>query len=177
MIYCSETVEKEALFEVARLMAVAARTAPKTKGVDNILIRIVDGEDKDAVAAEMRRIAEGGDHLASFARDANNVDASAFVVFLAVRDNPPGLPLCGVCGHENCGDAKRAGAPCALNLSDLGTAACSACVVAANHFVDNRLMYTAGRAAMHIDLFGEKIRQCFGIPVSASGKSIYFDRK
>lgn len=177
MIYTSEIIEKDALFEVAKLMAMAARTAPKAKGVDTILTMIVDGEEKDAVATEMKKIAEGGENLASFGRDANNVIASDYLVLLAVIDKPVGLTVCSVCGFENCAAAEAAGSPCAFNISDLGTAAGSACAVASRHWVDNRLMYTAGRAAMHLDLFGQKIRQCYGIPISAKGKSIYFDRK
>jgi len=177
MIYHGDTIEKEALFEVAKLMAVAARTAPKAKGVDTILTMIVEGEVKNRVAAEMRRIAEDHGSPTPFARDANNVDNSDYVLLLAVIDKPAGLPDCGVCGFENCAAATAAGSPCAFNMSDLGTAACSACAVASHHWVDNRLMYTVGRAAKNIGLFITKVRQCYGIPISATGKSIYFDRK
>jgi len=177
MIYSSSESEKEALLDVARLMVSAARTAPKAKGVDTILTMIVDGSDKDAVADEMRKIAEGGEHLKTFSRDAGNVDNSDFLVLLAVKDCPLNLAVCSVCGFENCAAAEANGSPCAFNLSDLGTAAGSACAVAAHHWIDNRLMYTAGRAAMHLDLFGEKVRLCYGIPISARGKNIYFDRK
>ena len=177
MIYRGEEIEKKALFEVARLMATAARTAPKAKGIDNILTMIVDGEEKNAISAEMLKIAEGGGQYSSFSRDAKNVDDSEYVVLVAVIDNPVLLPICSICGFKNCAEAKAAGAPCAFNISDLGTAACAACVVAANHYVDNRMMYTVGRAAMQTGVFGVEVRQCYGIPISAKGKSIYFDRK
>lgn len=177
MIYTSDTVEKDAVFEVAKLMAAAARTAPKAKGVDNILTLIVDGSEKDAIAEEMRQIGEGGDRYGSFVRDAGNVDASDYVVLIAVNDKPVGLPICGSCGFENCAAAVSAGVPCVFNVSDLGTAACSACAVAAHHFVDNRMMFTAGLAAKRIGLFEDSIRMCYGIPVSVKGKSIYYDRK
>ncbi|MCL2112045.1 MAG: DUF2148 domain-containing protein [Clostridiales bacterium] len=177
MIYASDVVEKDALRTVAGLMAAAARTAPKAKGVDTILTMVVDGAEKDAIAAEMRKIAEGGENFASFGRDAGNVDASEYVVLLAATDKPVGLSLCSLCGFENCAAATAAGAPCAFNISDLGTAACSACVVASNHFVDNRLMYTVGMAASRLGLFNTKVRACYGIPISTKGKSVYFDRK
>ena len=177
MIYSSDVIEKEALLDAAKLMAAAARTAPKAKGVDTILTMIVDGEQKDSISAEMRKIADGGEQFATFARDAGNVDNSDYVVLIAVTDKPLGLKICGICGFPDCAAATAAGSPCAFNLSDLGTAAGSACAVASHHWIDNRLMYTAGRAAMHLDLFGEKIRQCYGIPISAKGKSIYYDRK
>jgi len=176
MIYKSDSVEKEAVLEVAKLMAAAARTAPKAKGVDTILTMILDGAEKDAVANEMRSIAGDNPNLATFKRDANNVDASECIVVLAVVDKPLGLIVCGTCGFENCDAASKAGVPCAFNISDLGTAACSACAVASHHWIDNRLMYTVGRAIYNLDLFGTKVRMCYGIPVSAKAKSIYYDR-
>ena len=177
MIYKSNEVEKDAVFEVAKLMAAAARTAPKAKGIDTLLTMIVDGSEKDAIAAELRRIGEGGDRFASFIRDAGNVDGSDYVVLLAAIDKPAGLPICSSCGFENCAAAVSAGAPCAFNISDLGTAACSACAVASHHFVDNRMMFTVGLAAKRLGLFEENIRMCYGIPISVKGKSIYYDRK
>ena len=176
MIYTSEIIEKEAVFEVAKLMIAAARTAPKTKGVDTILTMIVDGAEKDAVAAEMRRLGESSG-AASFTRDAGNVDASDYVVLLATTDKPAELPSCSLCGFENCAATTAAGAACVFNMSDLGTAAGSACAVAARHWIDNRLMYTVGKATKNIGLFKTGIRVCYGIPVSAKGKNIYFDRK
>ena len=176
MIYTSEVIEKNALFEVAKLMAAAARTAPKTKGIDNIMTMIIDGAEKEKLAGEMDRLADN-EKYPSFSRDALNVRNSDYVVLVAVRDNPCAVPYCGICGHDDCEAASAADAPCALNISDLGTAVCSACVVASNHFVDNRLMYTVGRAAMFVGLFDTKIRLCYGIPISAKGKNIYYDRK
>jgi len=177
MIYKSDSVEKEALFEVAKLMAAAARTAPKAKGIDTILTMIIDGEEKDAVANEMRRVAGDNENLASFKRDAGNVDASEYVVVLAVVDKPAGLTVCSACGFDTCGAAAKAGVPCVFNISDLGTAAGSACAVASHHWIDNRMMYTVGNAVKNLDLFGTEIRMSLGIPISATGKSIFFDRK
>ena len=176
MIYKSDTAEKDALLEVARLMVTAARTAPKARGIDTILTMIIDGSEKDAVANEMRRIHGGDEGRAFFKRDANCVDASECVVVLAVIDKHVGLDICDACGMENCGAAKKAGLPCCFNISDLGTAACSACAVASHHWVDNRLMYTIGKAVQNLGLFETDIRMCYGIPISATGKSIYYDR-
>ncbi len=43
----SENGEKEAILETAKLMLAAARTAPKTAGLDDIITLIVYGEEKD----------------------------------------------------------------------------------------------------------------------------------
>ncbi len=49
----SGEMEKRGLSKVAELMAVAARTAPKTRGLDEIVTAVVCGEEKDAIADEM----------------------------------------------------------------------------------------------------------------------------
>jgi len=41
----SRNIEVEGLRIVANLMCVAARTAPKTKGIDNLVISIIDGNE------------------------------------------------------------------------------------------------------------------------------------
>ena len=50
-------------------------------------------------------------------------------------------------------------------------------VGAADHHVDNRVMFTVGVAAMRLNLLGDEARIAFGIPLSATGKSPFFDRK
>ena len=49
--------EREAVLEAAKLMAVAARTAPKTAGVDDVVSLIVYGSEKNVIAEKMEEIA------------------------------------------------------------------------------------------------------------------------
>lgn len=68
----SQRGESQGLLEAARLMLLAARTAPKTAGKDDVVALILYGKEKDAVAEKMEEIAverksEG------FKRDAKNV--------------------------------------------------------------------------------------------------------
>ena len=52
------------------MMCVAARMAPKAKGVDNLVTLIVNGQEKEQLSAEVRRIAqEAGMQFSD--RDAN----------------------------------------------------------------------------------------------------------
>jgi len=54
----SNELEKQAALQVAALMAAAARTAPKTRGVDNIKVLAIDDEaTKQKLIAKMREIA------------------------------------------------------------------------------------------------------------------------
>ena len=44
------SIEKKAISTVAGLMAIAARTAPKAKGVDTILVHVAEGKELKALA-------------------------------------------------------------------------------------------------------------------------------
>lgn len=178
MIYTSRESEKKAIYEVANLMVAAARTAPKGRGIDNIEAMIVDGEDKDALAEKMREIAIETNGEGPFERDSYNIDASECVVLIGVKNIPVGLRgYCGLCGFDNCSEAEKVGSSCAFNTTDLGIALGSAAAVAADNRIDNRIMYSVAKAAvLKKGFFTEKVRAAFGIPLSTTGKSIFFDR-
>ena len=105
-----------------------------------------------------------------------NVDASQCVVLIGVRSEPFGMDHCGMCGFKNCGEMAKAGANCAFNITDLGIAIGSAVSVAADNRIDNRVLYSAGQAALRMNCFPSDVRVCFGIPLSTTSKSIFFDR-
>jgi uncharacterized ferredoxin-like protein len=175
MIYKSEEAEKKAALSVATLMLAAAKTAPKGCGADNVVALALDGKEKGALSSHMRDIAkETG--AAFFDRDANNVDRSHVVVLIGVRHNPLLLENCGLCGFKTCGEAKTAGASCAFNITDLGIAVGSAVSIAADNRMDNRIMFSAGKAALRLNCFSESVRVCYGIPLSTGSKSVFFDR-
>ncbi|QIB67984.1 ferredoxin [Aminipila butyrica] len=175
MKYTGEDAEKRAALAVADLMAAAARTAPKGCGVDNIEVLILDGEEKAQLAAEMRRVAKEID-AEFFDRDAGNLEVCHCIVLIGIKDNPLGLENCGYCGFENCGLMKQAGANCTFNITDLGIAVGSAVSVAADNRMDNRVFYSAGKTAVLSGVFSKDVRVAYGIPLSTSGKSIFFDR-
>ena len=162
------------LEETAIQMMGAARTAPKGRGKDNLEIALLSGDELKAVAKEMSAI--GAEHkLSNFERDAANVLASSFVVLIGARISPVGLPVCGLCGFENCGK-KPPQVPCHFNIVDLGIALGSAVSVAADRRADCRIMYTIGLAALRLKLFGPEIPVAYGIPLSCTAKSPFFDR-
>ena len=70
MIYSSEDMQTRAVLDTAARMCAAARTAPKTRGMDGLVTCVVTGEDKDRLAAHMRELAGRLDY-AFFARDAD----------------------------------------------------------------------------------------------------------
>lgn len=175
MIYKGKEAEKRAALCVADKMAAAAKTAPKGSGRDTILAFILDGEEKDILSSHMRDIAlETGAEF--FSRDAGNVDGSHCIVLIGAISVPFGLDHCGMCGFKNCGEMVKAGANCAFNITDLGIATGSAASIAADNRIDNRILFSAGQAALRMNLFPEDVRVCYGIPLSTESKSIFFDR-
>ena len=70
-----------------------------------------------------------------------------------------------------------AGPNCAMRMTDLGIAIGSAVKTAQIHNVDNRIMYSAGTAAVELGLLGKTCTVAYAIPLSARGKNMFFDRQ
>lgn len=175
MLRFNAEAEKPAVLQAAEQLCIAARTAPKGKGKDLLVTAIVTGEEKDQLCKKMREIADR-DQLAFFDRDAANVEGVEVAVLFGTRREPLGLPACGYCGFANCGAMAKAGAFCSFNVGDLGIALGSAASRAADLRLDNRIMYSLGKAALEIGLLGQEVALAYGIPLSATGKSPFFDR-
>ena len=172
----SSELEKQAACQVAALMAAAARTAPKTRGIDNIQVLAIDDEmTRQTLVNKMKEIA-GAENRPSFQRDANNVAGSPAIVVIGVQSNPAGLN-CGFCGNPTCDELRAKDGICSFNSIDLGIAACSAAVIASNLRVDTRIMYSVGRSCLDLRVFTEDVKEALGIPLSITGKSPFFDRK
>lgn len=174
MNYEGRELEKNSVLATAAKMCAAARTAPKARGLDRIETVVLTGEEKESLAARMEEVfAVTGDNNASFKRDAGNVKDSEAVVLLGTKKACMGLSYCGFCGFANCSECGKNGGSCAFDYINLGIATSSAAVVAQRDFVDNRIMFSIGRAWM--DLKGDDM-VWLGIPLSVTGKSKYFDR-
>lgn len=172
-----ESVRKQTLQNVAYLMMAAARTAPKGRGRDTLVVALAEGETVERIAVKMEEIGTRTNaHF--FGRDAGNVRESGLIVFIGTRISSLGLPACGFCGYGDCETKnEHPETPCTFNSVDLGIALGSAVSIAASHRVDNRIMFSAGSAALELGLFDNDIKQLFGIPISINAKSPFFDRK
>lgn len=163
---------------VAELMAIAARTAPKAAGRDFVVIEIITGEDLERLGKAMLAFGERTGKP-NFDRDGQNVINSEAVVFIGLKDAQALGLDCAACGSETCiepntVDGEFKGPNCALHLLDMGIAIGSAVKTAGMLNVDNRIMYRAGVVAREIGLIDADF--VMGIPLSVTGKSIYFDR-
>lgn len=168
--------ELQGLLQLAQQICIAARTAPKGKGLDLLVTAVVAGEDKDRIVTHMHLLADR-EGVPTFARDANNLAQSPVLILVGTRKKPLGLKFCGLCGFPDCAAMVAAGAVCNFNSGDLGLAVGSAVSRAADLRLDNRIMYTVGMAVLELGLLGPEVAIAYGIPLSATGKSPYFDRK
>ncbi len=179
MLNKEEDIRDESIRVAAREVLLAMRTAPKTRGLDNLSLLFADGGEKKALAAKMREIADrSGGARPSFARDGDNVDASSAVIVVGVASPPYGLN-CGWCGFPSCAakGAERPAVPCAFGAIDLGIAAGVAASKLAGKHIDNRMMFSIGVAALELGWFANGATMALGFPMSATGKSPFFDRK
>jgi len=172
----SDELENKAVLDTAAMMAAAARTAPKTRGIDNIETVLIDDEPaRNRLAAKMKEIS-AAEKRPSFERDANSITDSPAILMIGARNNPAGLN-CGFCGYKTCDELKKTKGACAYNSIDLGIAVSSAAEVAGANHIDNRVMYSIGRASLDLGLFSKDVKQALGIPLSVTGKNPFFDRK
>jgi uncharacterized ferredoxin-like protein len=172
---------KETVRFVGELMALSARTAPKAVGQDFIEVKVLSESERVALGSDMLQVGkERG--IQGFERDGQNVlDSDAVVLIGLLPHKGAGLD-CGACGFSGCkefndksseGDFR--GPNCFLRALDHGIAIGSAVKTASDHNVDNRVMYRIGVSALRLGL--SKANVVHGIPLSAKGKNIFFDRQ
>lgn len=172
---------KDALKMAARFMALSARTAPKTVGKDYIEIKVVDDGDELLKLGEAMA-AYGEKHgKRNYDRDGRAIADCGAVLLVAVKDAKTAGLNCGACGYDECAKLPKpndgvefAGPLCAWRLVDLGIAIGSAAKTAGMLNVDNRIMYRIGVVARDMQLIGGDV--VLGIPLSATGKNVFFDR-
>lgn len=173
-----QDILKSALEATAEHMIMAAKTAPKGRGADNLVYTIVKNDRGiKKIAARMKEIGEQYGQGA-FVINAASILSCSVIVLLGTRIKSLGLKKCGYCGFENCAEKDRhPDIPCAFNSGDLGIAVGSAVTVAMDRRVDNRIMYTIGLAVLELGLLPPEVKIVYGIPLSAASKNIFFDRK
>ena len=177
MLYESGYLEEKAALNTAAKMCAAARTAPKAHGKDTLHTLVLTGDEKELLAKKMEEVGtrELGDKMNAWhGRDAANVRMAQAVVLIGADQKRRGVPHCGFCGFGSCEGCKKAGGNCAFVYTDLGIAVSSAVTIAAMDMADNRIMYSIGKAAAEMG-YAEHVLW-LGIPISISGKNIFFDR-
>jgi uncharacterized ferredoxin-like protein len=177
----TEDIIAQGIDTVTQLMAIAAITAPKAKGESCVAVEVLKGPVLQDLSRAMDSFGERT-HKVNFDRDGKNVAKSDAVLLIGLKEpNTVGLN-CGACGYATCAElllqkpveGEFRGPICAHRLLDMGIALGSAVKTASLLNVDNRIMYRIGAVAREMGLVDWQF--VLGIPVSVTGKSIYFDR-
>ena len=162
-----------AVIDIAEKMIIAAKTAPKGRGIERLSYLLITGNELKTISEKMAAISKDN-NVPFLARDAGNLLKAEALVLIGASYNPRNVQLCTHCGF-GC-DKKPAEVPCTTTMVDMGIAIGSAVNIASHYHVDNRVMYSIGLAVVELGLFPKEIRTVFGIPLSVSEKNIFFDR-
>ena len=174
MIENERLIRHNAVVEMAHQMMIAARTAPKGKGIDVIEIALVsERADLETLAEAMRRRADESG-MKFLIRDAENILSGEAVLLIGTRSEPLGLN-CAYCGFESC-VAKPQQVPCAINSVDVGIALGAACSKAADLRLDTRVMFSAGWCSQSLNWLPD-CHQTIAMASGAASKNPFFDRK
>jgi uncharacterized ferredoxin-like protein len=178
---------KEVATLAANLMAASARTAPKAGGKDFLeIVVITDEGDLNRIAQTMQDYAPRSTNEAFWLRDADNIEHSEAVVLIGLRKFQAAGYDCGACGFPTCAEFQKERKPtdkemgytgphCVMRMMDIGVALASAAKTAGLLNIDNRVQQRVGAGARALGLIDAEV--VMGVPVSISGKSIYYDRK
>ena len=178
MIYKEDTQSKQSILDIAQKMMIAARTAPKGKGRNTLEMLITDGSHIQQLSEQLHKMATET-QTEFYHRDGDNILQAVAILLIGTRIQSLGLnEICQLCGFENCTEKdKSPNTPCVFNTGDLNLALGSAVSLAADLRIDNRIMFSVGKAAQALNFFHKDVKIVYGIPLSASSKNPFFDRK
>jgi uncharacterized ferredoxin-like protein len=177
-IISEEKIRNELVRRVAEQMLAAARTAPKGKGTDNLVLLMLDKRGIKKVSEKLLEMVKREEAPPFFGRDGENILKAEWMILLGTKIKAMEVFPCGMCGYADCDEKNRHPEhPCVFNAGDLGIAIGSAVSMAMDNRIDNRVMYTVGQAAMRMGILDNEVKIAYGIPLSVSGKNPFFDRK
>src|SRR5258706_6273260 len=191
-----DDLRHDTVIQVAKLMAGAAITAPKSggqlflAGKHNFMETVIvdDAETRHQLAEWMR--ARGKERReAIWFRDAEVAEAIDAVLLVGIADWYPPNYDCGACGYATCAEFLHAtktlrdestelefvGPTCNLRDIDLGIAVGSAAKTAAIHSIDCRCQTRLAFAARKLGIIQADI--AVALSLSLTHKAVGFDRR
>lgn len=178
---------KQTIETVINLMAASAITAPKAGGKNCLeIVAITDPDDLNSIAQEMRKYAHNSSKENYWHRDAANTENCQGVLLIGLAGPVTAGYDCGGCGYATCKEFEDSrelkdftmgytGPHCIMRMMDIGVALSSAAKQASLLNIDNRVQQRVGAAARALGYINCEV--AMGIPISISGKSIFYDRK
>jgi len=191
-----DDLRADTVLQVAKLMAAAAITAPKSGGQlflagkpNFIETVIVDDADTRHRLAEWMRARGAERRETIWFRDAEVIEVIDAVLYVGMVDWYPPNYDCGACGYATCAEFLRATKPlrddsaelefagptCNLRDIDLGIAVGSAAKTAAIHSIDCRCQTRSAVAARKLGIIQADI--AVSLSLSMTAKAIGFDRR
>ena len=191
-----DAIRADTVRHVAKLMAAAAITAPKSGGQlfiagkhNFIEIVIVDDPETKTMLAEWIRARGKERREAIWFRDAQVAEAVDAILFVGLKDWYPPNYDCGACGYATCAEflhetaglrrdsaeLEFAGPTCNLRDIDLGIAVGSAAKTAAIHSIDCRCQTRVAVAARKTGVIDADI--AVALSLSMTPKAVGFDRR
>ena len=191
-----DTIRADTVGQVAKLMAAAAITAPKSggqlflAGKPNFMETVIvsDPEARHELAEWLR--ARGTERQETiWFRDAEVAEAVDAILFVGIADWYPPNYDCGACGYATCAEflhatkqlrdesaeLEFAGPTCNLRDIDLGIAVGSAAKTAAIHSIDCRCQTRVAVAARKLGVIHGDV--AVALSLSMTHKAIGFDRR
>jgi uncharacterized ferredoxin-like protein len=191
-----EAIRADTVRQVAKLMAAAAITAPKSggqlfiAGKHNFIETVIvdDGTTKHELAEWIR--ARGKERReAIWFRDAEVAEAVDAILFVGLSDWYPPNYDCGACGYATCAEflhetaelrrnaaeLEFGGPTCNLRDIELGIAIGSAAKTAALHSIDCRCQTRVAVAARKLGVIRADV--AVALSLSMTAKAVGFDRR
>ncbi len=166
----------EALEFASKMFIANAITAPKSVGRDDVVVDIITKkEDREKILKRMKEITDSGGK-SFYKRDAVNCENIDYILLIGFKLFYHNFD-CGFCGFSSCAECEQKGGVCAVSATDCGIAIGSVVKLASIFGVDNRIMISVGQAAKDVGFFKERVGGAYGIPLSATTKNPFFDRK
>ncbi len=183
----SLTHMKQTIETVINLMTASAITAPKAGGKDCLeVVALTESNDLKRIANEMRKYAHKSSKENYWHRDATNAEHAQGLLLIGLNGAVTAGYDCGGCGYRTCLEFEQereikeyemgySGPHCIMRMMDIGVALSSAAKTASLLNIDNRVQQRVGAAARALGYIDCEV--AMGIPISISGKSIFYDRK
>ena len=105
MITFEEQIRNENIKDIANKLMCAARTAPKARGTDNLVLAVATDDTIVTLAEKMKQLAVER-NMEFLNRDAENILNCGAVILFGMKISPLGLN-CAACGFPTCGDKPK----------------------------------------------------------------------
>ncbi|MFO7990701.1 MAG: DUF2148 domain-containing protein [Thermoplasmata archaeon] len=162
---------------ISNLMAISARTAPKSLGESYLKITLLDKAEKEILTEEMFQMSDELNDD-SYSYEGEIIREAAKVIIIGLEEHPPLDLDCRACGFKNCEDFSDnkikgifEGPNCAFHLIDMGMAVGGAIDTAQIHNIRSKISLKGGLAAKNVGISTSKV--CIALMIDLSEEKDY----